>query len=660
MLEKLIEELINTYDTNILDNQPDIVQKEFLNISLKNNLNGQARAVDEIATSNQVLMQLICNHYDKSVKKPIADFIGGPKSLSIHWHPEYKKIIYIFGEKHAKTMDCETFDKDADTYPIEDYLYDLMVSTDVFLDIYFEFPFPDQEEFKSDKYNINSYDNYVSTTNRLGEIFNKFKKCLVYYTRHEESCQLARSHYFDIRLMSSNPLNLEESKIDIIWIFAMIMRIKIIGRVKEAIILLNDLLERSRVTNILRELIKEDKEAIYEFMKNQLIENRYIKKELDKIVEKPKLKYLIITYFSIEIRQKISLRIDEIQQLIKTLLNHANEKRKVLYDSIESLFSKMIFISSCFADAYLLARIFKDFNISKMDEKAYKGATDQPNRAHNIIIYCGDNHANTYRNFLLYLGFNEIDSSGVDLENPNIYLKIPGAPVNCLDIRNIKQPFFSYKRYNPSSLKIIKSSKRIIIESEKVKLDQSMLIDIDKSVDEIVFSVINEALRIRDYPYRIQYYNKPKLEDFRKIREIGILTPVLSMHHNYLVMVDISDDTFASFLQYERLDIEGELLYHVHASGTSQKHLRKGLNIILKLALCRMGRDEHAIYVSSIKESAFSKPMMERFGFTFHDESIIIQSNDSEYYVNVTGVLYDPEISDKVDSLFKHYIIGVT
>ena len=328
MLEKLIEELINTYDTNILDNQPDIVQKEFLNISLKNNLKGQARAVDEIATSNQVLMQLICNHYDKSVKKPIADFIGGPKSLSIHWHPEYKKIIYIFGEKHAKTMDCETFDKDADTYPIEDYLYDLMVSTDVFLDIYFEFPFPDQEEFKSDKYNINSYDNYVSTTNRLGEIFNKFKKCLVYYTRHEESCQLARSHYFDIRLMSSNPFNLEESKIDIIWIFAMIMRIKIIGRVKEAITLLKSVLERSRVTNILRELIKEDKEAIYEFMKNQLIENRYIKKELDKIVEKPKLKYLIITYFSIEIRQKISLRIDEIQQLIKTLLKHANEKRQ--------------------------------------------------------------------------------------------------------------------------------------------------------------------------------------------------------------------------------------------------------------------------------------------------------------------------------------------
>ena len=195
------------------------------------------------------------------------------------------------------------------------------------------------------------------------------------------------------------------------------------------------------------------------------------------------------------------------------------------------------------------------------------------------------------------------------------------------------------------------SIKQISIESEK--LDKSV------SDESIICSIVNEALTLRDYPYRIQHYNKPKLEEFRKIREIGILTPVLSIHHNYLVMIDITDDTFASFLQYERLNIEGELLYHVHACGTSQKHLRKGLNIILKLALCRMGRDEHAIYVSSIKESAFSKPMMERFGFTFHDESIIINSNGSDYYVNVTGVLYDQEISDKVDALFNHYIIGV-
>jgi hypothetical protein len=483
MLEELIEELISTYDTNILDNQPYIVQKEFLTISLENNLNGKSRPADQMVTSNQVLMQLICNHYDKSVKKPIADFIGGPKSLSIHWHPGYKKIIYIFGERHNEIMDCENFDKDADTYPIEDYLYDLMLSTDVFLDIYFELPFPD-------KNNINNmYENFGISNKRLPQLFKKFKNCLEYNSRHEGSCQLARSHYFDIRLISSNPLNLEENKIDIVWIYAMFQRYKIIYRlsdIKERITFLKNLLERPTITNILRELINEDKEAIYEFMKTQLIENRYIKKELDKIVENPKLKNLIITYFSNEFRQYMSLCIDEIQELIKILLNFLNGKNPyaIVNDSIISLCSKMRSPLVCFADAYLLARVFKDFNMSQMDEKAYKGATDQPNRAHNIIIYAGDAHSHSYRNFLFYLGFNEIDSSGINLENPDprLYLDIPEGHVeNCLDIRKIKQPFFSYKRYDQSTLKVIKSSKRIIIEKEK--LDQSMLIDIDTSAD---------------------------------------------------------------------------------------------------------------------------------------------------------------------------------
>jgi hypothetical protein len=43
----------------------------------------------------------------------------------------------------------------------------------------------------------------------------------------------------------------------------------------------------------------------------------------------------------------------------------------------------------------------------------------------------------------------------------------------------------------------------------------------------------------------------------------------------------------------------------------------------------------------------------------FHDESIIIHSNGSDYYVNVTGVLYEQEICDKVDALFNNYIIGI-
>ena len=84
MIEKLCEHLKTSYDTNILDNESDIVQQEFLNVSLKNRTN----------SGRKVLMELICNHYSKRVKKPIVEFIGGPKTLTIHWHPVYKKIIY--------------------------------------------------------------------------------------------------------------------------------------------------------------------------------------------------------------------------------------------------------------------------------------------------------------------------------------------------------------------------------------------------------------------------------------------------------------------------------------------------------------------------------------------------------------------------------------
>ena len=99
-----------------------------------------------------------------------------------------------------------------------------------------------------------------------------------------------------------------------------------------------------------------------------------------------------------------------------------------------------------FADVYLLGRMFKIFDMSEMEKKAYKGATDQPNRANNIIIYCGDNHAKNYRNFLESIGFNEIDHTG-DLKE-DILKPIPKTPKNCVDMRKIKQPFFSYKRYD--------------------------------------------------------------------------------------------------------------------------------------------------------------------------------------------------------------------
>jgi hypothetical protein len=437
MFEEVCEEITNTYDTNILDNQSEIVQKHFLDISLKNMNN-------KINPGKKVLMKLICNHYSSIVKKPIADFIGGPKTFSIHWHPVYKKIIYIFGEWHANNMDCDIFKKDAVTVSAEDYLYDLMLSTDVFLDIYIEL-----ESYKGGEYLIEPY-----TPGRTDELFKKFRKCLQYNTRSDASCQLARVHYFDIRDNNIEVTDMEENKITILWIKQKIQYILLNERdnkVRCVSFLKRQLQKYPKISTLLRELVQDDIEKVCEFMKKQLAEEPYIKKNLDKIKENPELKTEILTFYGNILCKKIEKRMIYIKKHILNIINYNEKSDDVLFESMDSL---NIFLSRAmtfFADVYLLGRMFKDFNMSEMEKKAYKGATDQPNRAKNIIIYCGNIHAKNYRIFLESIGFNEIDHSGdltETITKRNSNPDNPNKPKNCLDMRNIKQPLFSYKRYD--------------------------------------------------------------------------------------------------------------------------------------------------------------------------------------------------------------------
>ena len=433
MIEELCEELTNTYDTNILDNQSTIIQKLFLDISHKNRNN----------TTNpgkKVLMELICNHYSETVKKPIAEFIGGPKTLTIHWHPVYQKIIYIFAEWHANIMDCNTFKKDAVTVPVEDYLYDLMLSTDVFLDIYFEVKL-----YKGGEYSHPPQ--YVPS--RINELFKKFRNCLQYNTRSDASCHLARVHYFDIRDNNIEVRHMEENKITILWILQKIQVFSNRSKDKKLCVLplKGILIKYEKITTLLRELVQDDIKKVSEFIKKQLEEDQYIKKELDKIIENRELKTEILSFYGEIISKEIEEVIPFIKKDILNILNnYMEESDDVLFKSMNSIYTFLMRIMSYFADVYLLARMFKDFDMSEMEKKAYKGATDQPIRANNIIIYCGDMHAINYRNFLESIGFNEIDHAG-DLTE-DIRKPIPNTPKYCLDMRQIKQPLFSYKRYD--------------------------------------------------------------------------------------------------------------------------------------------------------------------------------------------------------------------
>ena len=428
MIEELCKELTNTYDTNLLDNANQIIQKLFLDTSLKNKDN-------KTNPGKKVLMNLICNHYSESIKKPIADFIGGPKTLTIHWHPVYRKTIYIFGEWHANNMDCEIFKKDAVTVPVEDYLYDLMLSTDVFLDIYIEL-----KSYKGEGY----LDDKIYAPGRTRELFKKFRTCLQYNTRSDASCRLARVHYFDIRNNNIDKWSdIKENEINILWFKQQIREtFNILGDNKqECVSSLKFLLSYPKISTLLRELVQDDIKKICKFMKRQLADEPSIKKELDKIVENPNLKKEILIFCGKIMCEAIKKNITYIKEPILNILNYEKESEDVLFKSMKTIDLLLGTTMTYFADVYLLARMFKDFDMSEMEKKAYKGATDQPIRANNIIIYCGDNHAKNYRNFLENIGFNRIDHSG-DLTE-DIIKPIPNTPKNCLDMRNIKQPLFS-------------------------------------------------------------------------------------------------------------------------------------------------------------------------------------------------------------------------
>ena len=322
-----------------------------------------------------------------------------------------------------------------------------MLSTDVFLDIFFEVESFERGEYDYYRYPYD-YSNY-SDTSRLSEIFKKFRRCLQYNTRYDVSCHLARLHYLDIRYNNIQEDDMEDNKINILWIRGKIKNLLTNRDIKHSISSFKLLLKKyPKITTLLKELVQDDIKKVCEFMKKQLEDESYIKKELGKIEDK-ELKRSILTFFGDLISKEITIIMPSIKQSVINTLNYDKISEYELFKSMTLLDSYFGTTMSYFTDVYLLGRMFKIFDISEM-EKAYEGAVDdqhrQPNRANNIIIYCGDNHAKNYRNFLESIGFNEIDHTG-DLKE-DILKPIPKTPKNCVDMRKIKQPFFSYKRYD--------------------------------------------------------------------------------------------------------------------------------------------------------------------------------------------------------------------
>ena len=488
-MEDICKALLNTYNTNVLDSLDTDLQQ-----ALKREAECSEQNPNPSGKNREILVQLIKNHYDKDKIKPSAKFIGGPKTLTVHYIPQYKKKIYIFGEHHLNIMDCDkfyNFDKEKDLItPIEDYLYKLITNTDVFIDIFAEFFTYD----KSGEYSRNPY----STEGRIDKLFKIFRKCLQKNTRHDEDCKLARIHYIDIRTeigkkkikrmniffyadkietIKSNykshkdrldkiyeikyknqnknedgylyyflytqkfQKEITEDEISRIWNEDMTTKEKDVWIKKE--------FDRRSLGQILREEINtwymkkiisdiiteaEDDNKYKTYWKQILTDNQFLKKENKRHIENPALKDAILTFMNIEMDEIVMRDKQIMQECLQNIL-----KNEFIYDYqlviyINNLIELLIDPDTIIVDYYALLRIFTNFNMTNM-EKAYTGATDQPSTANNIIIYAGDYHCDRYRRFLKSIGNDPIEKTGDFLDNTTL-------PENCINMTGITQPFF--------------------------------------------------------------------------------------------------------------------------------------------------------------------------------------------------------------------------
>ena len=175
---------------------------------------------------------------------------------------------------------------------------------------------------------------------------------------------------------------------------------------------------------------------IANFFKDQVYKNIYVINELAKLEStNPVMARTLIKYISDKITKKVNYEIDNLKNYTRIILDKTTDNdRYLLYYFI--LFRDFVNLTVFSADIYLLARIFKSHDITRT---AYEGAIkqDQPQNSHNIIIYAGNIHSGMYRDFLTYIGFDEMFFIG-DKSSKN----------TCIDMRQHKEPFFSQEVIN--------------------------------------------------------------------------------------------------------------------------------------------------------------------------------------------------------------------
>jgi hypothetical protein len=396
-----------------------------------------------------VLKELIVNHKNNS--KPIADYIAGPYSLSLHWSEVYKKLIYIFGEAHEYETDCDKcndYDEEKKEMLIEDYLEQLFMYSDAFIDFYHEY----DGYYKTFTYEDPSENNKKF---RLYKIWEKIKACVDKSTRDlpGNNCQKGRMHYIDIRTMNGIKVNNTSAFSNLYDEFE---KVNCETESEETLsVLFNEFFNDEQIINLLEDLSKVTNDDFYDFFEHEFNHYEIYNKQVGKSNIKDKIQDFIKENLMDIDKRTIDDIIDSIKEIILITNGYKTEQDDYIFYEFNGMtreeYVKLKFflgilsqglvdVNYLIVDGYLLGRIFKTFDINTQDPNKQR-PTDEPTEPHNIIIYAGNDHANNYRIFLdEKLNFITIGCVGQDWRDEEKENPIPGK---CIDMEDFPQPFFS-------------------------------------------------------------------------------------------------------------------------------------------------------------------------------------------------------------------------
>ena len=398
---------------------------------------------------------------------------------------------------------------------VEDFIYELIDKTDVFIDIFLEI-----DAMKRGAKEYNSFSG-ISNSRSITKLFEKLKKCIQYNTRHDNACRLSRVNYFDIRGINGNVYTEFYG-----YIF------NIYDTYSEHNKYMNTIINSYNKDEISEEQYNEVKEykskqtfdkikkmielnkKIYDLIFNNLNNDDVEQFWLDRMYNNIYVKHELTKITDTELLEKIT---DFFEQTIRTFVydNKQNwiDNISIIRDpktnindyiiSVIIVFKPCVRLLSRIVDMYAICRMFKDFNL---DKRPYEGADvkDQPKRANNIIIYAGDSHSRTYREFLDKMQFNKVSV------NKN------SKTESCIDLRNFPLPFFSMSAINNYYIQIKEDKIIKQLYDEETKLINLYESDIINKKD--VITSLN--LLLGDYRYYMLKIHKIYHKLVRQFRDL--------------------------------------------------------------------------------------------------------------------------------------------